>query len=506
MTESLKTAVYVGVAIVLSLVALISRPRQEAATPPGLVGQALFEELKDPDAAASLEIVKYNESLGELHTFKVAKDGQGRWSIPSHENYPADAEDQMKKSATALIDLKVLDIASELRGDHSIYGVVEPKKDQLKAGDEGVGLLVAIQDGKGKDLASVIIGKKVKGADDKRFVRRRNQDLVYVVKLDPEQFKVKFEDWIEKDLLKLNSWAIRKVRINDYSVVKTLEGFNVREALFPRFDLTAAWDNTNSEWKLDDFVTYNEGASSKAELGANEKLDKEKLNALKNAVDELKIADVHRKPAGLTADLKAGEEFLKNNESLQSLFSRGFIPSRSKAGQLDIRAANGEVHVVTEDAVEYVLRFGNVAGTDSDESKLNRFLFVSTRVDKSLIPTPTLEDLPKEPGKSEPADDVDAFRKLQKEGIDKKEDLESQQAEYEKERQRITKENKRKQDEYDDKVKKAEEKVRELNGRFAEWYYVIAEPEYKKIHLGRDDLIAKEEKKDDKKEELKDGK
>jgi len=33
------------------------------------------------------------------------------------------------------------------------------------------------------------------------------------------------------------------------------------------------------------------------------------LNALKTALDDLKIVDVVRKPAGLSNDLKAGEEF-----------------------------------------------------------------------------------------------------------------------------------------------------------------------------------------------------
>ena len=61
------------------------------------------------------------------------------------------------------------------------------------------------------------------------------------------------------------------------------------------------------------------------------------------------------------------------------------------------------------------------------------------------------------------------------------------------ERERITKENQRKIDERNDKLKKAEEKVRELNYRFADWYYVISEDVYKKIHLGRSDIIKETE-------------
>ena len=31
--------------------------------------------------------------------------------------------------------------------------------------------------------------------------------------------------------------------------------------------------------------------------------------------------------------------------------------------------------------------------------------------------------------------------------------------------------------------------MRELNGRFADWYYVVSEAEYAKIRLGRADVI-----------------
>jgi hypothetical protein len=57
------------------------------------------------------------------------------------------------------------------------------------------------------------------------------------------------------------------------------------------------------------------------------------------------------------------------------------------------------------------------------------------------------------------------------------------------ERERIKKENQRKIDEAKEKRKKAEARVFELNARFADWYYVISEETYKKIHLGRADII-----------------
>jgi hypothetical protein len=56
-------------------------------------------------------------------------------------------------------------------------------------------------------------------------------------------------------------------------------------------------------------------------------------------------------------------------------------------------------------------------------------------------------------------------------------------------REQIKRENDRKLKEWEDKRKKAQGRVEELNARFAGWYYVISEDTYKKIHLGRSDII-----------------
>ena len=59
----------------------------------------------------------------------------------------------------------------------------------------------------------------------------------------------------------------------------------------------------------------------------------------------------------------------------------------------------------------------------------------------------------------------------------------------------MERENRRKQDDYNDKVKAAQKRVRELNGRFADWYYVVSDKEYEKIHLGRNSMVQKVEAK-----------
>ena len=66
------------------------------------------------------------------------------------------------------------------------------------------------------------------------------------------------------------------------------------------------------------------------------------------------------------------------------------------------------------------------------------------------------------------------------------------------EKERIEKENKRRQDEYNDKVVAGKKHVKELNKRFAQWYYVIPGDVYEKIHLDRKAIVKKKEPPKDK--------
>jgi len=57
------------------------------------------------------------------------------------------------------------------------------------------------------------------------------------------------------------------------------------------------------------------------------------------------------------------------------------------------------------------------------------------------------------------------------------------------ERRVIERENRLAQEAYGEKVKAGQKRVRELNSRFADWYYVVSEAEYAKIRLGRSGVI-----------------
>src|SRR5262249_2907347 len=138
-----------------------------------------------------------------------------------------------------------------------------------------------------------------------------------------------------------------------------------------------------------------------------------------------------------------------------------------------------------------------------DDVKINRWLFVTTRLASSVTTPPQLEPEPAGPEpateekKEEKAEDKkegDAAKDDEKKDEPKAATVDPQQAE----RERIRKENERKMNEYRDKRKKAETRVGELNARFADWFYVVSEDVYKKVHLVRSDIVkeastAKEE-------------
>ena len=63
-----------------------------------------------------------------------------------------------------------------------------------------------------------------------------------------------------------------------------------------------------------------------------ETLNATKLNDMKNALDDLKIVDVVRKPAGISENLRADKDLVSDQEALESLARRGFYPLQTSDG------------------------------------------------------------------------------------------------------------------------------------------------------------------------------
>ena len=550
MTENTKTAIFVGIAFVALLAGWATKPSNATLDVQSLIGMDLTKDFTDPAEARRLRIVQFNEDTATLREFEVAEEN-GLWTIPSKSGYPADAERQMAEAATSLMDRRILAVVSESAGDHEQYGVVDPLSPKLEAGQKGVGTHVTISDIHNEPLVDLIIGRAVKDAPGQRYVREGNRDIVYVIEVNPEPLATDFEKWIEKDLLKLNSWDVQEVAIKDYSAslqpVMTPQGqLAIQVAFDPRAEMEFAHDASTGNWTPEQLRAFDTTARDYMTfaLAEDEELNEDKLNDLKTALGDLEIVDVARKPAGLSADLKAGVDFLDNPEARQDLRSLGFatVPSRTGEGQ-ELISSEGEVLCTTKDGVEYVLRFGDLrmdtsgetddgkvdieaAAAKSNNKNVQRYLFVMARFNEDAIPKPELQELPPLPEgvhalEEEATTETDADGDVEESetAIEEEEEEEeaeeaaesteaepaedaaaNQDAELERiraERKRIEKENQRKLDEYNARLEKGRQKVKDLNLRFGDWYFVVSNDTFQKLRLSRNDVIKKKAPDDD---------
>lgn len=544
MSEMAKTLAFVAAAGLALMVAFVVTPRENSFDVETLVGQRLNEF--DIDTPTRLKIVKFNADTASTSEFEVAEDN-GLWTIPSKQGYPADATKQMAEAATCLIDREVLRVAASSASQHAELGVVDPSSSNLDSQDEGVGIRVIMSDNNNDVLTDMIVGKPVKDAEGQYYVRRTNQDVVYVVKLDPEKLTTRFEDWIEDDLLKINSFDIREVAIKDYSAEMMLSLAGIQMDWDRRAEMTLTYDSDTSKWQAESLKKFDKEGKQYVdfELAEEEELNQDALKGLADGLDDLLIVDVERKPAGLSADLKAGEDFLKDDAAAGSLMARGFAPvAIGPNKQADILSSEGEVTCSLQDGVEYVLRFGNLqmvtekgesqpAETEDAEAAtgddIHRYLFVMARFNEKMIKKPELDELPNLPEDSpSPPDDGEAASATEDSAASDSDNSASEsdtetppdgeaasaavasadteeKADAEKKakseeladiiaaRKSIEEENQRRLDEYQEKIAKGKERVAELNERFGDWYYVISNDVYQKIHLGLDNLVKKKE-------------
>ena len=98
MSELKMTLTVSAVAAVLAAVAVVSAPRRAVPDAFFDVGEPFFPTFGDPEVAATLEIVQWDDAAGAALPFQVT-NRDGRWTIPSHHDYPADGEERLATAA-----------------------------------------------------------------------------------------------------------------------------------------------------------------------------------------------------------------------------------------------------------------------------------------------------------------------------------------------------------------------------------------------------------------------
>ncbi len=450
MNETKKTYYYIGVALVLVLLAFVFSP--DRITPDAFLdqGEPFYPDFTDPNKATTLEVINYDASSGTAHPFKVTfKDGH--WTIPSHNDYPADGQERLAQTAAGVIDIKKDEFRSDNVYEHEAFSVIDPLSET--AGLTGRGQKITIKGENDKILADFIIGNEIEGRENFRYVRTPETNRVYAVRMNID-ISTKFEDWINRDLMSLAKDQINQIILKDYSINERTHQMENRD----NFILS----KNNDTWLSD-------------RMKKSQIVDTTGIDSLLTTISQLEIIGVRSKPQGFSASLADGKTKHKiSNNDVFSLQSKGFYFTRD--GQL--LSNEGELVVHSDDGVIYTLHFGEViygSGTaltsgqtsgdteQEDKSGSGRYLFITTQFDNRLFRDPeqpaNLAFLEKDEASLTDSDKTNKFLYQEHENW------------------RL-------------KVEAGRQKSNELNGRFADWYYVISGESFDKIHQNRSELIV----------------
>ena len=335
MSETTKTLYFVLGAVLLAAVAVVVDPSRQTPEVFNDQGKLFFESFTDPQAPKTIEVIDYDETTATASPLKV-EFRDNRWTVPSHNNYPADAGERLAKTAAGLIELRKDRIVSELAQDHAEYSVIDPL-DEEATSLAGRGKRVTLLDGDENVLADFIVGNEVEGKAGYRYLRVPGQKRTYEVKTDTE-ISARFQDWIETDLLKASPVDLRRIEIKSYTINERLGRVENRQ--------NVTLSKEENKW----------------DMGGREP-DSTVMSDLTSALDDLRIVDVQPKPENLSADLKSKDGIQPTMENFRSLQGKGFFPNPYTK---EILSNEGEIEIDSRNGLRYVLRFGEIAPGGSD--------------------------------------------------------------------------------------------------------------------------------------------
>jgi hypothetical protein len=359
MTEAGKTAAFAAAALVCVSLSWLTAPRRAAHAVDVDRGQPFFAGFTDPNAATSLEVVEFDAQAAVARPFKVLQR-DGRWTIPSHDNYPADAGTRLASIAAGIVALKKDDVASDNASDAERCGVLDPADETLPT-PRGRGTRVTVRGANEKVLADIIIGNEVPDRPNLRYVRVPDEKRIYIARLEGLEISTEFHDWIERNLLLVQRDDIDQILIRNYTTDGKSGRITQRELIALRREARDRW--------------------TAAGLAAGETVDTFTMNLLVTKLVDLTLVDVRRKPPGLVATLTGGsaERRLLHGD-VADMAAKGFYFTSN--GQM--LANEGEVVVHTAPGIFYVLRFGGVAVGAPDD----RYLFISVGFDPAAARGP----------------------------------------------------------------------------------------------------------------------
>jgi len=471
MMKTSTTLILILIAAVLGIAAIFAVPSSPEPKVFDDMGELFFPDLDDPYASREIEVFETDPETGELKPFNVRFE-QGLWRIPSHHGHPADATERLANATASLIGLRKDKVVSDRIEDQTATLTEDPLNDA--ASINGRGKRIRLKDGAGQVLADLIVGKKAEGENkqDWAYIRKPDGKRIYEVNLRQSDqsragellsdISTQFSDWIETDLLGLDSSSkIEGINVFSYSV-------NEETRTVGAMDIVTLSKNDENKWEM-------------KEIGEEEEIKESAVRDLTSALDQLEIAGVRPKPP-------------PESPNPLSMASKGFFID----GERNVYGNEGHMEIACDDGVVYSVYFGEVifgsgdsvtAGTTDSESENsktepeknpsageNRYIYVDVNVDPALM-TPPPEAI-EEPAEDAGADTEDAGADTEDAGADSDASGEEEKSPAEKAR-----------DEWQEKLDKAKTRVDELRLRFDKWYYVISGESFTKLHKGRPDLV-----------------
>ncbi len=483
MKDSTKTFLFFLVALAVTVpAAYLSAPDSTPFSAENMVNQALFPELREVMDAASLAICRVDKS-GNPSRLEVKKV-QGKWILSSFSGYPANAQNRMVEVVSALSGLEALRVMGDDANVRAQCGVLDPE-DSPNAEPEEIGTRVVIRNAEGKPILDMIYGRETEEGSGKYYVRRSTQNPVYVAEFDPSKLSVKFLDWIETDLLKIQPSEITSLFALDCSLALNNAG-NSGEVT-PEFNhcgqFTLAQHYMESpDWELVSNLKMFGNGMREMGMPTGNALDLEMLRHVSQALADMRISSVQRKPTEIAVAFQQPENMELTPDQNRILQERGFhlLPMNLGNGVTNaLFSSDGQVHVYTQDGIVYRLFFGGVAGQEAiedietvGERKFYRYLVLTADLYVAGIPQPKLMELP-----PKPAEDADA----------------TTLAQYEAQNQALIEMNQQEQRIYEERLADARQKAKERNALFADWFFIIPEDAYQQIHLTYDNTFISAE-------------
>ncbi len=374
------TLVMVALALVSLGTAVALRPVELTPAEDDDSGEPLFGDFTDPALAARLEVQAWDPGAATVRSFSVELR-DGRWLIPSHHDYPADATERMGRAAASFVDVERDVIRSDDPAEHASFGVQDPADPD--ASDGGRGLRVRIADASGNMLVDVIVGKPVPDRPGHRFVRLPEQPRVYASQLELD-VSTSFSDWIEADLMRIEAAEVEGLISDPYRVDENTGMVEDRRPIaFVRGDLAdfiaralAAENGDGADAdappELPDVPADQWAPGPGIELAEGQQPDQAAIGGIVAAIDGLQIVDVSPRPPLLDVEVLGEKGFFVNEE--RRLFGN-----------------EGEITIINDDGVTYTLYFGEETGDwpegwtgEANASGRGRFMFVQVDHDPEM--------------------------------------------------------------------------------------------------------------------------